>query len=413
MADTKVANLGLLLRCYEGLRNWRALAMLVAGFVVAALLMALNGVMFAHLAPHSFTLAKIVGGLLALIAFLVAVTGVNGTGLMLVDQADGTPSRGFGAAFFGGLGVTVQAIVCLLILAVSLLLVILILWALSFLGKIPGIGPAFAFLLAGPTMLILAACYAVLAFGVSLMFVALWRGNGMLGSLGRAIDIVLKRPLDVVLHFIVLALLIVPIEVFVAAVLFGGSALTGAMYVSSSAVSSYGGYGAYGGYGGGGPLSMLMGGGASLGAAGASIGIVLAAVFALFVLIGMLGNILIYDSLASETAAGSADFLRRKAAQVKARVDENRPKAAPAPVAPAPRAPAAPTPAAASVQPAPVRAAPMATPTVVPPPPTPAPEPAVVPAAPAVAAAPPQCVHCGAALAPGDRFCGECGTAQP
>ncbi|HET7932442.1 MAG TPA: zinc ribbon domain-containing protein [Rhodanobacteraceae bacterium] len=393
MAEMKVANLGLLLRCYEGLRNWRALAMLVAGFVIAALLMALDGVIVSHLVYHSLTLAKLLGGLITIIALLVVLTGVNGTGLLLVDQADGKPSRGFGAAFFGGLGVTVQSIVCLIILGVGLLLIILILWALSFLGKIPGIGPVFAFLLAGPTMLILAACYAVLAFGVSLMFVALWRGNGMLGSLGRAIDIVLKRPLDVVLHFIVLALLIVPIEIFVAAVMFGGSTLTTLMYATGGGASAYGGYGAYGAYGGGSPLAMLMGGGASLGAAGASLGIVVAAVWALFVLIGMLGNILIYDSLASTTEAGSADFLRAKAAQVKAKVDENRPKAAPAP---------------APVAPAPMPAAPVAAAPVAPPPAAP---PVAAPP-PAAAPAPAACGSCGAMLTPGDRFCGECGSAQ-
>jgi hypothetical protein len=233
----------------------------------------------------------------------------------------------------------------------------------------------------------------VLAFGVSLMFVALWRGNGMLGSLGRAIDIVLKRPLDVVLHFIVLALLIVPIEIFVAAVMFGGSTLTTLMYATGGGASAYGGYGAYGAYGGGSPLAMLMGGGASLGAAGASLGIVVAAVWALFVLIGMLGNILIYDSLASTTEAGSADFLRAKAAQVKAKVDENRPKAAPAP---------------APVAPAPMPAAPVAAAPVAPPPAAP---PVAAPP-PAAAPAPAACGSCGAMLTPGDRFCGECGSAQ-
>lgn len=366
MAETKVANLGLLLRCYEGLRNWRALAMLVAGFVLAALLGALDATIAAHMAYTSPTMAMLLGGLLMLIAALVVLAGINGAGLLLVDQADGNPPRGFAAAFFGGLGVTLQAIVCLILLGLGLLLVVLVLWALSFLGKIPGIGPLFAFLLAGPTMLVLAFCYALLVFGVALMFVALWRGNGMLGSIGRAIDIVTKRPLDVVLHFIVLALLIVPIEVFVAAVLFAGSALTGLMYAS-------------GGMGGGGVMDMAGGfmsmasgygggGGATMAATFISIGVVLAAVWALFVLIGTLGNILIFDSLAAETSATSAGFLGDKVKQLKQKVEEHRPQA---PVAARPAPPPAPNPAAA-------RAA--------------------------------ACGHCGAALTPGDRFCGECGS---
>lgn len=346
MSEMKVANLGLLLRCYEGLRNWRALLMLVAGFVLAALLVALNATISMRMAYSSPTMAMLLGGLLMLVALLVVLAGINGAGLLLVDQADGNPPRSFSAAFFGGLGVTLQAIVCLIILGIGLLLVVLVLWALSFLSKIPGIGPLFGFLLAGPTMLILAFCYALLAFGVTLMFVALWRGNGMIGSIGRAIDIVIKRPLDVVLHFIVLGLLIVPIEIFVAAVLFGGSALTGMMYASGS----FGG-GMYGG----GMMGMLAGAGASLGAVAVSIGVVLAAVWALFVLIGILGNILIFDSLAAETSATSAGFLEGKVKQLKQKVEEHRPTAA------APKA---------------------------------------------------KCTHCGAALTPGDKFCGECGNAQ-
>lgn len=397
MAETKVANLGLLLRCYEALRNWRALLTLAIGFVVAALLLALSGVIAEQLMVHGwFKLAGAAGILIGVIAWLVVLVGINATGLLLVDQADGSPSRGFGAAFFGGLGVTGQSIVCLLILGVGMVLIVLILWALSFLGRIPGIGPMFSFLLAGPTMLVLGACFAVLAFGVSLMSVALWRGNGMLGSLGRAIDIVLKRPLDVVLHFIVLWLLIVPIEIFVALVLYAGAMLTLMMYASSGGLVN--GLSAYGGGYGGSPLGALMGSAASLGGASASLGIVFAAVMALFVLISMLGNILIYDSLAGSTEAGSADFLRAKAAQMKARVDENRPRAAPAPAYAAP-APMAPPP-----------AAPATPPPVAPATPPPVAQAPVVPQA--ASPAPASCVSCGATMTPGDRFCGECGSAQ-
>lgn len=276
-----------------------------------------------------------------------------------MDQADGNPPRGFTTAFFGGLGVTLQSIVCLIILAVGLLLIVLALWGLSFLSRIPGIGGMFGFLLAGPTMLVLASCYAVLAFGVASMFVALWRAHGIVGSLGRAIDIVLKRPLDTVLHFIVLWLLIVPIEIFVAAVMAGGASLTATMYASDSYMQ----------YMGGSPLGMLSGGGAIA----ASIGIVFAAVAALFVLIALLGTVLIFDSLASTTDATSADLLRNRAETLKAEVEKHRPQAA----------------------------APQATATSQPP-----------PAAGAATLAPAAtgCASCGALLVPGDRFCGECGS---
>lgn len=36
MNAISATRLGMLLRCYEGLRNWRALAVLVAGFMAAA-----------------------------------------------------------------------------------------------------------------------------------------------------------------------------------------------------------------------------------------------------------------------------------------------------------------------------------------------------------------------------------------
>jgi hypothetical protein len=359
MAEVKASNLGLLLRCYEGLRNWRALVMLAVGFVVFALLLALDGVIAGRLQFSSPTLAMMVGGLILLLAMLALLASINGSGLLLVDQADGHPLRSFGAAFFGGIGVTVQAIVCLIILGIGFLIVLLVLWALSFLAHIPGIGGFFGFVLAGPTMLVLAFCYAVLVFGVALMSVALWRGHGMIGSIGRAIDIVIKRPLDTVLHFIVLWLLIGPIMLFVEAVMFGGTVLTMGMYASSS----FGGGGYYGGgpFGGGGAMAGLMQSftGGSMGAATISIGVVFAAVVALFVLIQMLGNILIFDSLAADTEASSADFLRKRAQDIKAEVEKHRPQAAPAPT------------------------------------------PAASPAA--------RCGQCGAALTPGDKFCGECG----
>jgi hypothetical protein len=359
MAETKVAHLGLLLRCYEGLRNWRALLMLAAGLMIMTLLLVLATVITVKLGYRHPTLAMWMYGLLMLIALLVYLVGYNGAGLLLVDQADGQPPRPFDAAFFGALGATLQSVACQVILGVGLLVVVVVLWALSFLGRIPGAGGLFAFLLAGPTMVVMALCYAVLAFGLPLMQVAIWRGEGIIGSIGRAIDIVVKRPLDTVLHFIVLLLLVLPIELLVTAVMYGGGVLTMLMYAPSL---SGGGY-----YGGGSVLGTMLARlvTGSPGSALTSVCIVIAAIFALFVLIGMLGWVLVYDSMSAGTDARSAEFLRRRAQEMKAKVDEHRPQAARA----------------------------VAVPRIAPP---------------QVAGA--TCAKCGAALTANDRFCGECGT---
>lgn len=356
--NMKVANIGSLVRCYEGLRNWRALAMLAAGFIIALLLVALDMVIQRQLSYHWRWLSETLNIVLPLLALFVLLVSVNAAGLYLVDQADERPSRELGQALIGGIINTLSAFACLIIMAVGLVVVLVVLWILALLSKIPGIGPMFGFLLAGPSMIVLAFCYAVILLGVLLMFVAIWRGEGIIGALGRAIDIIVRRPLDVVLHVFVLNLILFPVALFVAFVISAATSGTLVMYAGSP--SGFQGYG----YGAG-PLGSLMNGfsGQGMAAAGISLGIVLAAIFALFVLIQMLGNILIYDSLAASVDDSASKMLRKKYGNVRDKVNEQRTKYRTASQRP--------------------------------------------PGAPSATATP--CAKCGATIDPGDRFCGSCG----
>ncbi len=338
MTEKAAGNIGLLMRCYEALRNWQALLLLAGGVVIGLALMVGAG-------EVAVKMGFIVGLLFALIALLVYLAGINGAGLLLVDQADGRPGRGILAAFFGGLHATLTSFLATLLLFVSLILVFAALYLLSLLGKIPGVGSFFAFLLAGPSAIVLAFCYGVLAIGTPLLLVAVWRGEGVLGSLGRAVDIVLKRPLDALLHFVLLWLIVMPVALFVFMLMVVTSGVSLSIYsLGFSDSSAY--YGS--------PMDRLLAGAMSsfqqLGAASASIGIAIAVLLALFVLVGMFGYIMVYDSLNAGVASSAEGRLRGGFDQLKQKVEQHRPQA--------------------------------------------------------VAQ---KCKSCGGVLIPGDQFCGECG----
>lgn len=321
-------SIGLLVRCYEGLRNWRALSLLAIGLLGGALVSALAGLL-------ALKAGVIVGAFMALVALIVYLTGVNGAGLLLIDQADGQAPRGIGAAFVGGLHSTWTSFLAFLLLGLGLCGVLLLMFVLSFLAKIPGVGPVFGFLLAGPGAIVLAFCYGVLVLGAPLILVAVWRGAGVFAAIGRAVDIVVKRPLDALLHFVFLAILIAPVAAFIFALLTMTSSLSLSMFSPASesfgrGLLGGGGYG-YGGYGGYGGMSDSFGGAfgqlPSFGAASASVGIVMLVVLALFVLVGFFGYIMIHDSLGAGLEGRSEERMRDGMSKIKRTLEEHRPQA--------------------------------------------------------------------------------------
>ena len=365
MSESTANNLSALLRSFEGMRNWRALALMIGGVVGAALVLYGGSSLVERIDSSVMSLVvATVAGLLALLLFLA---GVNGAGLLLIDQIDRKPCRGLVQAFFGGIGCTVSAVVALILLALGLLLLWIVLAVLTFLDRIPGIGPVFAFLLSGPTAVVFAFCFVFLSLGLPLVYASIWRGQGAIGAIGRAADIVMRRPLETFVHFLVLGLIVFSAAAFAFGMLFWGGMVTFSMHalvgIGSSLSDMSGGFGGMGdgmmGSGLTAAMAGMIGNSLSMGAAGFSIGLAYLLLFALMLLIYLAGSILVHDSLEAGVEAGTADRMRSGLHDFKRRIDESRPR---------------------------TTAAPQASPSTG-----------------------PRCQSCGAAVAPGDAFCGNCG----
>lgn len=374
-------NLGVLLRSYEALHNWRALAMLAGSFVLGGL--AISGGAAAGMSSGSAAVSMLMG----LLGAIIIVVGMNASGLMLVDQAYDQPIRGFAPAFLGGVQAALYVIGLLILLGLGFAVILLAAYLLSLFGRIPGIGGFLGFLLGGPLVVVVALAYAVLLLAGPLMIAAVWHGEGFIASLSRAVGIVTQRPLEVFMHFLVLGLLVFPAVAFIFAVVFVGSMFVGGFF----AAGSFGGMGV-GGFGGMGGLSGMRGmegvalGGAGMGGAGLSIGLVWFLAWSVVSLIYVLGMIFVYRAVSEGVESTGSEQIGQKLAQFKQKLDDYKPR--PAPVTPPPPPPAHPA------HPAPTAESP---------------DPSPEPTSPAQAADTTHCPACGADVQPDDAFCGSCG----
>ncbi len=406
-------NLGVLLRSYEALHNWRALAMLAGSFLLAGL--AMMGGAAATASSGSYAVSMLMG----LVGAIIAIIGINASGLMLVDQAYDQPVRGFGAAFLGGLQAALHAIAALILLGVGFAMVFVAAYLLSLLGRIPGIGGVFGFLLAGPSVVILALAYAVLVLAAPLMVAAIWHGEGLISSLSRAADIVIKKPLEVLMHFLVLGLVVLPAAVFIFGLVFGASTEMARMYAAV-------GLGGFAPAEGSGLMQMLLAQMSSygFGGAGISVGLVTFLAWSVVSLIYLLGLIFVYRAVNEGVGSEAAELVGQRLSQFKQKLDGYKPGAGFTP----PRDDSEPsqdslTPSGGvsadrpwGPSPATQDATPVAAPEASGPAPGPI-EPSGPwietpgppgPASPA-GADPRPCPACGAAIAAGDAFCRRCG----
>ena len=369
-------NLSVLLRSYEALHNWRALVMLAIAFIIAGL--ALMG----GAAATARSGAETVSILLALLGAIIALVGANASGLMLVDQAYDQPVRGFGAAFFGGMQAALYVIGGILLLGLAFVAVLAAVFMLSLLGRIPGAGGIFGFLLGGPSVVIVALADAVLVLAGPLAVAGIWHGEGLFASVARAADIVIKKPLDVLLYFLVLALIMVPAVAFIFGVVFGASSVVGGMYAPAGL-----GHFSRGDVSG---IQMFMDTMDANGLTGAAISIAMVVFLAwsVITLIYLLGVVFVYRAVSEGVESEAADLVGQRLAQFKQKLDEYKARAAITPPAAAPSSGAA-----GSVPPSDAHA-----------------DASGQRGTPATDGAnTDHCPACGAAVAADDAYCGHCG----
>lgn len=385
-----------LFQAIGGLRNRRALAAMASCLVVAVVIGALGG----GLLGRGGGFGALLAGLLVLV---IVYTGINASGILLMDQARGNASRPLVDALVQGL-MCIPKVIALAIgfflVALGVFLVIAIVFLVC---KIPALGPVL-FAVAFPLAVLLAGlAVSGLALCMFLALPAIWEGASITRAIAQAIAIVRSRIVETFVMLLVVGFLAFVVGFIVFGVL--GSGLFPTMGLSAAVLGGGGGGMDYGGMRGGmgmGPLGGLMaGGGSYMMAGGIGFGVLWAVAVTLVAQVWLLGLNLVYlrvseglDTEATEAAIGQKlAEARRKSAEMAAKAKETAERAraqARAAAAPA-AAPATTTPPAAAAATVPPAAA------------APSVEP---PAAPAMASA---CPACRAPIAGDDVFCGACG----
>jgi|RhiMetdeSRZDD1v2_1073273.scaffolds.fasta_scaffold12534_6 MFS family permease len=216
---TGVTGSGSLLDSIDAVRNVHAVALLLATFVAAALIAALAS----SVAQESAVLAL----LFVLIAAAMVFYGLNAVGVMMMDEANGHPSRPIAAAIISSLATSHRLVLVLLIVAALYLLGAVALALLLFICKVPGLGP-FAYTFLFPTGVVVSgiAIFAVPTVIVPLSAPAIWNGASIMGGVSQVIAVARKRLLLVVLLMFGVGLMAGLVGGLVAVILASGTAFT-------------------------------------------------------------------------------------------------------------------------------------------------------------------------------------------
>lgn len=310
-----------LLSAVDAVRNWKAAALLLLSLLLGGMVFGLGG--FVSVQVH-----VVLGSVFFLLAFAVYFYGINATGIMLMDEANGSKSRPMLAAILTSLSVSHRLVFVFLLVVLMYLIGALCMALLLFLCKVPLLGPLlFAFVFPIGVVVSGIAIFASYAVFGPLAAPAVWSGASTLQVIARLAAIARQRIVVVILSVLVLLL----ICGFVASIIFGiiatGTLITGGMSAGIIGVSGvdFGNVmGVFGMSGGG----FGRGGDSGHVAAGAfGWGIVLAVGFTLPFLVYLRGCCQLYLANIQgvdvgemeQQFRGSFDAAKRSAADMKAK----------------------------------------------------------------------------------------------
>lgn len=357
-----------LLRSLDALRNPKAIVLLIASFAISLLLMG------AGAASGSTPIL----GLFAVLAFLTFLVGCSAAGIVLMDVTREKAPPSIGDAFILGGIASLKFIVGVLGLIVAMLGVHLVIAALLYLCKIPGIGPVLYALLLPVMLIFMALVYLGAGACFWLLAPALWEGNTLGVAFARVYAIGSQRPIQFIIaslaSLLLLGFVFVTIFGVLATATLGVGGLSAAILGAGISMPSLNpmdmGRSAWGGGGGGYVIAGVFGG-----------ALAWAVAFAAWSAVALMAQCVMYVGLvegldtaqAEQSLADQIAWAKQKAADVQETAKQ--------------RALQAQARANEAVQ---RRTQSAADPSV-------------------VASAAPRCPSCNAPIAGGSMFCGECG----
>lgn len=314
MLSQQVRNSASLLDSIDAVRNWRAVLLMLTTFVVTALVLALGAALG--------SVSGILTLLFSLLALAVAFYGANAVGMMMMDEANGQPSRPILDAVTGAM-LTAHRLVLVGLIVLGIYLLALLAFALVLLlCKIPGIGPLLYTVVFPAGVLVFGvAWFAVPTVIVPLSAPAVWNGAGVMACVSQVLAVARKRLLLVFLLMVAVGLIAAVVGFLIGGVLGAGVLVTGGLSATVLGGRAGGFEGMFGGMMGGYPGMDAMGGGYAT-AAMVGGGALFAAAFTLPAIVYLRGACTVYlraiDGLDLEAERAALNE-RLAAAQAKAR----------------------------------------------------------------------------------------------
>lgn len=256
MLSQQIKDSASLLDSLDAMRNWRALALLMATLVAASLVMGV-GTLLAGLS-YVFVL------LFALAAYGVLFYGANAAGVMLMDEARGLRSRSILNAVTHSLSSSHRLLLVYLWIAGFYLAGLLVLLVLLYICKLPLLGPLlYAVVFPLAVALVGLALFALPMLIFPLSAPSVWNGASAMECVSQLIAIARRRLGLVLVLMLVVAFISALVALLLAAVLFGGVAVVAGLSAPMLGDLDIGGMGNFG-MGSSGAHAVAAGFGASV-----------------------------------------------------------------------------------------------------------------------------------------------------
>ncbi|MBS1198643.1 MAG: hypothetical protein H6R18_2428 [Proteobacteria bacterium] len=195
-----------LLRSLDGMKNWRALGVIISCFILAFAIF--TGASLAGIAIGNTTFAIVLSVFAGIVGGLIAAFGINSVGIILMHQALNQPPPAIGQALLGGMTSFFKLLAIVLIFIVGWIAFSLIAALLILLCKIPYAGPVLYGVVFPLLLICSGVAYVGTIFGGSLMAPAIWRGATIGEALKQFAAILRDHLVETIIRFLLLTILL-------------------------------------------------------------------------------------------------------------------------------------------------------------------------------------------------------------